>query len=674
MWNPLRIFSREPKAKAISIDGHTLSTAVDRIRARDDVVSPLEQNAWVLAGVRSKAEKAESVSWSLKIGKMGDKDAKSLPDENEWVQLLRKPSPLYQSWSFFIHTISMWMDLYGEAPLYCLSEDGEEPWKPGTVPAEIYLIPPSMISEQLNPITQLVDYWQVTMGSQSLKVDPSQIHIIRNPHPSNPHRGLSPLKAAGVSITLDFRLDVYGAALIGNGCDPGGTLTVPLGTTKERRDAIRDGWEDRHKGARKAGRLAMLDPGYVYQSIPVKAQDLGWTESRADAMAKIMAALGVTKWDLGVSDDYNRASAQSASVKTWQDSVIPRLNRISEALGTFLFTPYAEEGGDSIWLDFELSKVPALAYTLQDNIPAFQSFAQYYPLNRVRDALGLPFDDVDGGDEIPDGLLPSEPPPPTEGTGFVPPPTPPKRWHMKARRTGNPHSWGDRPEKVLRTEARRYFTMLNALAQKNLRAAKAWERKAPLTDAEIDAILGAEENWTKIVKGTVVGRFHYVATAAQRQVQQELGGFQLIDPGELIQRAITPQVAQMVRIAKQDRLRLRAKLIKLVSENGLSIVRDIANAIEGHFQIQSSRRALVIARTEVGFIGSKLRHDIFAGEEVLEREWSTANDGFVRPTHAAQDGEKRKTGERFTNGLLYPSEIGGRAEEVIQCRCVELAL
>jgi len=35
------------------------------------------------------------------------------------------------------------------------------------------------------------------------------------------------------------------------------------------------------------------------------------------------------------------------------------------------------------------------------------------------------------------------------------------------------------------------------------------------------------------------------------------------------------------------------------------------------------------------------------------------------------DGETRPFNEPYSNGLMYPGDPGGSAEEVINCRCVE---
>lgn len=56
------------------------------------------------------------------------------------------------------------------------------------------------------------------------------------------------------------------------------------------------------------------------------------------------------------------------------------------------------------------------------------------------------------------------------------------------------------------------------------------------------------------------------------------------------------------------------------------------------------------------------------GVELVGR-WLATLDGHTRYTHRQCDGEERKTGQKFSNGLLYPGDPNGRPEEVYNCRC-----
>ena len=59
------------------------------------------------------------------------------------------------------------------------------------------------------------------------------------------------------------------------------------------------------------------------------------------------------------------------------------------------------------------------------------------------------------------------------------------------------------------------------------------------------------------------------------------------------------------------------------------------------------------------------------GADVL-KQWSAALDGRTRESHARVDGEIRELDEKFSNGMMYPSDPAGGAAEVVNCRCALL--
>ena len=86
--------------------------------------------------------------------------------------------------------------------------------------------------------------------------------------------------------------------------------------------------------------------------------------------------------------------------------------------------------------------------------------------------------------------------------------------------------------------------------------------------------------------------------------------------------------------------------------------------------------AMRIARTEAHRIQIKATADAQwkakeNGADVV-KQWDASLDKRTRESHAKVDGEIRELDEKFSNGLLYPGDPSGSAEEVINCRCALL--
>jgi SPP1 gp7 family putative phage head morphogenesis protein len=94
----------------------------------------------------------------------------------------------------------------------------------------------------------------------------------------------------------------------------------------------------------------------------------------------------------------------------------------------------------------------------------------------------------------------------------------------------------------------------------------------------------------------------------------------------------------------------------------------VANALE-----KNGNDALRIVRTETTGIMNKARLD--ATEKVqsagikMIKVWVATNDSRTRDRHAEIDGEERAIDKPFSNGLMYPGDQSGDADQVINCRC-----
>ena len=100
-----------------------------------------------------------------------------------------------------------------------------------------------------------------------------------------------------------------------------------------------------------------------------------------------------------------------------------------------------------------------------------------------------------------------------------------------------------------------------------------------------------------------------------------------------------------------------ARNISNVSKAPLSRAKTIART-EGHrIQQESTRDAQQQAKSK--------------GADVV-KQWDATLDGKTRDSHRRVDGEIRELDEKFSNGLKYPGDPGGKAGEVVNCRCVSL--
>lgn len=104
-------------------------------------------------------------------------------------------------------------------------------------------------------------------------------------------------------------------------------------------------------------------------------------------------------------------------------------------------------------------------------------------------------------------------------------------------------------------------------------------------------------------------------------------------------------------------------------------INEIAKRVQGVVN-KNMNDSIRIARTETTRLESIGREESFKrGMEIglkMKKVWISTSDGRTRESHLMLNGKAIDTDKRFSNGLLYPGEHGGKAEEVINCRCTHI--
>ncbi len=95
--------------------------------------------------------------------------------------------------------------------------------------------------------------------------------------------------------------------------------------------------------------------------------------------------------------------------------------------------------------------------------------------------------------------------------------------------------------------------------------------------------------------------------------------------------------------------------------------------VEKVFGFADKYRSERIARTEIIGANNFGAFEGYRQSGVVEmKEWLSTQDARVRDSHAAIDGERVGLHEVFSNGLMYPGDMSGPPDEVINCRCTIL--
>jgi SPP1 gp7 family putative phage head morphogenesis protein len=164
--------------------------------------------------------------------------------------------------------------------------------------------------------------------------------------------------------------------------------------------------------------------------------------------------------------------------------------------------------------------------------------------------------------------------------------------------------------------------------------------------------------------------YYHSAFTLETEAQRKLA-YGLINRQAVIEATERP----MLTIALKDKSQsVRVGLQRAVTQitlQGLS-VQEGAKMVKSVLDI-SGKRATTIVRTETTGIMNSARDEALKHAErqglELKKYWIATLDKRTRDRHRDIDGETKKVGELFSNGLEYPGDSRGSAEEVIMCRC-----
>ena len=137
--------------------------------------------------------------------------------------------------------------------------------------------------------------------------------------------------------------------------------------------------------------------------------------------------------------------------------------------------------------------------------------------------------------------------------------------------------------------------------------------------------------------------------------------------------AVFEEQKNLISGMSDDMYRELKSVISVSYKEGWSIF-ETKEEIKKVFGLNDSR-ARRIARTEtMRGLNSASFAMYGATETVVGYEWSAVMDARTRTSHMIMSGERIRKGEIFSNGLQYPLDPLGPAQEVVNCRCVSIPL
>ena len=323
----------------------------DRPENYEDYAIAYSQVVWVHACVSTIA--AAVAGAPLKVYRQ---TAESIEEDSDSL-----PSRLLFDVNPNISTFDLW-----EATASFLELSGNCYWEiekddDGT-PAAIYPMRPDHVKEVPDKSTFVKGYiYEVNGRTVSLGAD-EVIHF-KYFNPASEYYGLGPIAAIRNTIIADQYSVAYNKAFFKNGAHPGGVLETDSSLGDEAFNRLRKQWEDAHKGATRAHRIAVLEEGLKYKPISLSPRDMEFLKQRKLCREEICAVFKVPPALVGLYEYANYANAEQQNRSFWQKTIIPKLRKLEQKLNNS-FLPMFEhsrpKGNGRLFARFDISTIDAL--------------------------------------------------------------------------------------------------------------------------------------------------------------------------------------------------------------------------------------------------------------------------------------------------------------------------
>jgi HK97 family phage portal protein len=334
------------------------------------------KSLYVFACISKIAQKVASIDYKLYriINSAGDtKEIFSHPA----LDLLYKPNP-FQTKTEFDEIRVINLKCTGDAFIFKVRNAG------GKV-VELWNLRPDFVTIITDPVDFIKGYEFAKSDGSRQRLAANDVIHIKYPNPLNQYLGMSPLHAAQKRVQTEEFATEWQRDFFLNNARPDALIKNPQTTlTPDQKEDIREGWNKLYKGPGNSSKVAILEGGLDYQLISLNQKEMDFIESMKFTRDDILVAFAVPKPIVAITDDVNRANAETAMYIFLSETIKPEVHRIVENLNEQLIY---DEYGEEFYLDFDDPTPANRDMQLREYSQGIAS--NYLLINEVRSSEGL---------------------------------------------------------------------------------------------------------------------------------------------------------------------------------------------------------------------------------------------------------------------------------------------
>jgi len=575
--------------------------------------------------------------------RVSDTDRERLTDHGS-AKLLGQPLPPVMKVTTYrlIEALMSDLGIYFNAYWLKIRQDG--------IPSGLLRIPPIYITPRGGLIPRL---YELTVGGLYQELQPNDVVHFHGYNPENPISGLSPMETLRRILAEEHEAGLYRENFWQNAARKEGVVTRPR-EAPEWSDTARErfiaDFQEAHSGSDNSGKIVVLEEGMEWQDTSFNAQESEYIEGRKLTRVECARAYHIPLPMVGILDNATLTNIREQHQNLYQDCIGPWLTMIEQDIDLQLVPEF--EDSDNIYVEFNLQE--KLKGDFEEQIKTLQSAIgrPWMTPDEGRARMNLPRMGGDAGRlATPLNVIVGGQASPRDSA------PPPKMLAAKGFDSVSPELRERHERKWIEILSRYYRRQEAAIVSRVPAAIGTNDGKSDLGNG----IWWDDERWNSELSVDLL-RLNNLTTIEWAKRMLELMGTQIED-WEAFEAGMLPWLAEHSRIQAENfnKQTREALSTALLGPEPLEAVKGVFNTA---ITVWASREA-ISAVTNASNFGA---HEVANEKGLREKRWRV-NSNNPRPTHAAINGETVGIRENFSNGLRWPGDSRGSADETAGCLC-----
>lgn len=497
----------------------------------------------------------------------------------------------------------------------------------------------------------VISGYRLTVAGRPYEFEPDQIVHFRGYNSENPISGLSPLETLRRVLAEEHSSAQYRENFWQNAARMNGIVKRPLGApdwSETARQRFKAEFEQLYSGADNSGKTAVLEEGMEWEKTSFNAQESEYLGGRKLTREECARAYHIPLPMVGILDHATFSNIKEQHKQLYQDSLGPWLAMIEGDIDLQLLPDFGDSAG--VYVEFNIQE--KLQGDFEEQIKALQAAVgrPWMTANEARARLNLPSLDGDANQLVtPLNVI--------VGGQASPLDSAPKQLQFKRFDPRSPELRERHQQKWNEALSRHYRRQEAAVLSRMPKGQK----------LDIGGVWWDEERWNAELSTDLFRLNNLTAMAwAERLFEQ----IDTEDPStgsgwdmEVFEANMLPWL--------EEHSRIQAEYINTQTREALEeALRDPEplEAVKNLFSTAATAWALRQAIGAVTSASSFGSMEAANAGRLRTKTWHV-NSSNPRDSHSAQDGMTVGIRDTFPNGLRWPGDPRGSADENAMCQC-----